>query len=227
MNNHKKPVVAIVDYGVGNLCSITNVCEKVGFEVKITVTKKELFEADAVILPGVGSFGSAMEHLHKLGLISVLQKLASSSKPLVGICLGMHLLMEESYELGHHYGLGVIKGGVVPFDSPVDTSGKPLKVPHISWNYVYRANSDSEKDSWSSTMLNGLENGDCLYFVHSFYVKPDNADINLSMTRYGNICFCSSIQYRNIFACQFHPERSGQKGIMMFENLVSIIKNRR
>ncbi len=219
-----KPKVAIVDYGMGNLFSVKHACESVGLHPCITYSKQEIQASDAVILPGVGSFDHAIDKLGRLDLITVLQEVAISSRPFIGICLGMHLLMEESYEFGHHKGLGIINGSVVRFENLNDDPGKRLKVPHIGWNRIYKAEKGTGRNPWSNTMLNGLENGEYVYFIHSFYIRPDDPLISLSITRYGNNEFCSSFQYRNIFACQFHPERSGKKGILIYRNLYSIIK---
>lgn len=223
MIESNKPNVVIVDYGVGNLFSVKHACNSVGIQARITSHKQEILSADAVILPGVGAFSNAMETLRHLDLIYTLQKVATSSKPFVGICLGMHLLMEESEEFGNHKGLGIIKGSVIRFDNPIDVSGKRLKVPHVGWDRIYK-NIDSHGDSWASSMLKGLSDGEFMYFVHSFYAKPEDSNIVLSTTQYGNIEFCSSLYSRNIFACQFHPERSGPHGLKIYSKLASFIK---
>ena len=218
-----KPNVVIVDYGVGNLFSVKHACNNVGMQASITADKQEILSADAVILPGVGAFGDAVESLRKLDLIHVLKDVAISSKPFVGICLGMHLLMDESEEFGSHQGLGIIKGSVIRFDNPVGISEKRLKVPHVGWGRIHR-NIDIRCNSWNSSVLEGLPDGEFMYFVHSFYVKPEHSDIILSNTEYGNVEFCSSLQSRNIFACQFHPERSGLQGLKIYSKLASFIK---
>lgn len=224
MIESNKPNVAIVDYGVGNLFSVKHACRSVGIQASITSDKQEILSADAVILPGVGAFGNAIEALKRLDLISILRDVAASSKPFLGICLGMHLLMEESNEFGSYKGLGIIKGFVDRFENPVDISGKRLKVPHVGWNYICKVEKSNVKDSWANTIFNGLESSEFMYFIHSFYVRPYDPHIGLSITRYGNTEFCSSFQCKNIFACQFHPERSGEKGILIYKNLYSIIK---
>lgn len=224
MVESNRPKVAIVDYGMGNLFSVKHACDSVGMQADITSSKKEVSSADAVILPGVGAFGDAMATLRRLDLISVLQEVATSSKPFVGICLGMQLLMDRSYEFGHHQGLGIIKGSVIRFDNTTETSGKLLKVPQVGWNRIYKVNKDSKDDSWINTMLEGLGDGEFMYFVHSFYVKPENLNLVLSTSQYGDIEFCSSMCNRNIFVCQFHPERSGPKGLRIYRNLKSFIK---
>jgi|ETNmetMinimDraft_13_1059891.scaffolds.fasta_scaffold20300_2 glutamine amidotransferase len=217
-----KPEVAIIDYGMGNLFSIKRACESVGLKVCTTFQKQEILSAKAVILPGVGAFGDAIDTLRKLDLIQVLQEVALSTKPFIGICLGMHLLMDESQEFGSHKGLGIIKGCVIRFDNFQEVSGKRLKVPHVGWNRIYKKN-NSNRDLWSNSILEGLTDGEFMYFVHSFYVKPDDPKLILSTSEYGNIELCSSLQYRNIIACQFHPERSGLRGLHIYRNLASII----
>ena len=222
MIESNKPNVAIVNYGVGNLFSVQHACNNVGIKACITSHKQEILSADAVILPGVGAFGNAIESLRKLDLIHVLKDVATSSKPFVGICLGMHLLMDESEEFGSYQGLGIIKGSVIRFDNPVGVFGKRLKVPHVGWGCIHK-NIDTRGNSWETSMLRGLSDGECMYFVHSFYVKPKNQNIVLSNTQYGNVEFCSSLQSRNIFACQFHPERSGLQGLKIYSKLASFI----
>lgn len=220
MSNRK---AAIVDYGMGNLFSVKQACEHVGIEAFITSCGRDILNSDAVILPGVGAFGDAMDALRCLDLVSVLQEVAVSLKPLLGICLGMQLLMDESYEFGHHKGLGIIKGSVIKFDCAINESGKKAKVPQVGWNRIYMVKNNSNNCSWKNSMLNGLGEYEFMYFNHSFYVKPKDPGIILSLSRYGDIEFCSSLQHKNIFACQFHPERSGLRGLMIYKNLLSFI----
>ena len=229
MHEPQKPKVAIVDYGMGNLFSVKLACESVGLYAVMTSSKQEVLSADAVILPGVGAYGDAMRTLRTLGLMTALQSFVSSGKPLMGICLGIQLLMTEGYEFGRHEGLGIIRGQVVPFDHPVEASGKALKVPQVGWNRIYGVQGNSHPistdkasdNSWSNSLLSGLTNGEYMYFVHSFYVKPEDSEAVLSISRYGHIEFCSSLRYGNIFACQFHPERSGPQGLRIYRNLAA------
>lgn len=223
-----KPVVAIVDYGLGNLLSVKLACELVGLHACITFEQNEILAADAVVLPGVGAFGDAMAALERLDLVVPLREVATSGKPFIGVCLGLQLLMTESYEFGKHAGLDVISGSVVRFENPVDPRA-PLKVPQIGWNQIYRprhlSSSDylSATDLWTGTPLESLDEGEYMYFLHSFYAKPEDSDMVLSVARYGNIEFCSSLRYGSIYAFQFHPERSGQKGLQVYRNLSAII----
>lgn len=212
--------VAIVDYGLGNLYSVKHACAHVGLPAVMTSSKRDILDADAVILPGVGAFGDAMESLHRLDLVSVLRDMAGSQKPLIGICLGLQLLMTESEEFGRHRGLNIIEGPVVRFNSPMKGTRK-LKVPQIGWNRIHKAVHNGSKgcDPWGDGLLAGVADDEYMYFVHSFIVQPQDLSIVLSISRYGHIEFCSSLQYRNIFACQFHPERSGSGGLTIYQNM--------
>jgi len=214
------PGVAIVDYGLGNLYSVKQACQHVGLQANITSSKSEILAADAVILPGVGAFGDAMDNLRRLDLVTVLQEIAASSKPLLGVCLGMQLLMAESYEFGWHQGLGIIDGSVVKIDNPMD-AGRQLKVPQIGWNTIWMPEIVSSIPGrlWDGTLLDGIMDGEFMYFVHSYIIRPQDSSVALSITRYGQIEFCSSFCQRNIFACQFHPERSGNRGLIIYQNL--------
>jgi glutamine amidotransferase len=220
-----KPTVAIVNFGMGNLFSVKQACFSVGLNASITSSKQDISSADAVILPGVGAFGDAINTLERLDLIETLQEAAMSSKPFMGICIGMHLLMSESSEFGSYHGLGIIKGSVVKLNFPEMPEDRLTKVPHVGWNRIHRAKDNSVNDLWKDTMLGGLQDREFMYFVHSFFVKLEDRNIALSMTNYGNLEFCSSLQYKNIFACQFHPERSGICGLHIYKNLVSLINN--
>lgn len=217
--------VVILDYGLGNLYSIKQACSQVGLNARITSARQDILQADAVILPGVGAFGDAMTNLRKLDLISVLQDVAASGKILMGICLGMQLLMSESLEFGHHRGLGLVPGQVVPFDNPREGE-QQLKVPQIGWNRIQKTivRDDIANDSWITTLLEGIEDGEYMYFVHSFIVQPTDSRVVLSASTYGHIRFCSSLNDRNIFACQFHPERSGLPGLTVYRNLAKRLR---
>lgn len=232
------PRVAIVDYGMGNLFSVKHACEQVGMSPMITASKSELSQADAVILPGVGAFGDAMDNLRRLDLVGPLQELASASKPMVGICLGMQLLMTESYEFGKHAGLGVLRGSVVPFvfedDPPPGPGGeraRRVKVPHVGWSRVFRKTDGDQTPTDGSksnracdrSLMAGLPQGVRMYFVHSFYVLPEDAGAITATSRYGDIEFCSGLGHGNVTAFQFHPERSGTDGLQIYHNLASAL----
>lgn len=212
--------VAIVNYGMGNLFSIRNVCERIGLETSVTSSPEEIRLADGIILPGVGAFGGAMKILAELGLVDVLRGEIHGGKPFLGICLGLQLLMSESEEFGRHEGLGIFPGRVVRFPGQTRDARK-LKVPHIGWNHTA---SLSEAERWEYSYLKGLGQGTYFYFVHSYYVIPEDPGIILSMTTYEDVTFCSSIQKDNVFACQFHPERSGREGFQVFKNFANAMK---
>jgi glutamine amidotransferase len=218
---------AIIDYGLGNLYSVKHACAYAGLPAIITSSKQEILAADAVILPGVGAYGDAMSTLRNLDLVSVLRDIATSPKPLVGICLGVQLLMTESYEFGQHKGLGIIEGPVVRFSDPKEDNRR-LKIPQIGWNSIYSTepNNASKQSCWDNTLLEGVANGEHMYFVHSYIVQPQDSSVVLSTSRYGNIEFCSSLQYKNVFACQFHPERSGVEGLKIYQNLARYFRSR-
>ncbi|MEO8165144.1 MAG: imidazole glycerol phosphate synthase subunit HisH [Betaproteobacteria bacterium] len=209
--------VAIVDYGLGNLYSVARACERAGLDVNITSDRDEICGARSVVLPGVGAFGDAMECLTKLDLVSPLRDIAASNTPLFGICLGLQLLMTESEEFGTHQGLGVIEGRVRHFGKP-QTNGKILKVPQVGWNRVHRPRTDA----WDDTVLNPIADGTYMYFVHSYYVEPVDANVVLSTTSYGDVTFCSAVKQDNVVAFQFHPERSGSDGMRVYQ---AIAKN--
>lgn len=209
--------VAIVDYGMGNLFSVQRACEQVGLPAVISAFADEVLRADAVILPGVGAFGDAMAELRRLDLVAALQEVAASGKPLMGICLGMQLFMTESHEFGRHRGLGLIEGEVVRFDAPRHGS-QVLKVPQVGWNRIIKA---VGPNSWEASPLEGLQDGEFMYFVHSFYARPVEPSVVLATSRYGHLEFCSSLRRGNLFACQFHPERSGPQGLRIYRNLAS------
>ena len=229
--------VAIVDYGMGNLFSVKRACEQVGLSATITNSSKEVHQADATILPGVGAFGDAMAALTELGLVESLRETAASGKPLLGICLGMQLFMTASHEFGQHRGLGIVEGEVVQLE-PSRDDGRKLKVPQVGWNRIHSVGQsvgqteDRQGDpvastSWTGTLLEGLSEGEFMYFVHSFYPKPSQTEVFLSTTRYGEVDFCSSFQQGSVFACQFHPERSGAAGLRIYRNLGNLIATSR
>ena len=215
--------VAIVDYGMGNLYSVRHACEHVGLSASITRDRDELLGASAVILPGVGAFGVAMENLRALDLLAPLRDIAASPTPFVGICLGMQLLMTESQEFGLHRGLGVIEGQVVRLkETPVET--RNVKVPQVGWNRIRQAPSRSNGGgAWPGTLLEGVADDEYMYFVHSFYCQPADDGATLSVTRYGAVEFASTIQHGSVAGVQFHPERSGPQGLRIYRNLAGWI----
>lgn len=209
--------VAIVDYGLGNLYSVKHACAAVGLDAIITSVRAEILAAPAVILPGVGAFGDAMETLARLDLVSVIRDVAAASRPLLGVCLGMQLLMTESEEFGRHRGLGLIDGVVVRLPS-AGTSVQESKVPQIGWNAIRRYPAGAAADPWAATVLDGVPDGEQMYFVHSYVVQPQDPALTLSTSSYGGREFCSSLKLGSVVACQFHPERSGPAGLRVYRN---------
>ncbi len=222
MFKQDSPKVSIVDYGMGNLFSVKRVCEHVDLDVRITSDRKEILASDAVILPGVGAFGDAMANLGRLDLISALRDFIESGKPFMAICLGMQLLMSESEEMGIHKGFNVFDDSGIKF-LPIIDSMENIKVPQIGWNRIYKYGDG--QNGWEGSPLKDINEGEFMYFIHSYYVKPKDPKIIMSITEYANIRYCSSISWKNIFACQFHPERSAGEGIKIYRNFASIIKN--
>ena len=193
-------MIAIIDYGVGNLFSLSSSFKSIGADTVVTGDIETIKKADKLILPGVGAFGDAAEKLRDSGLDRVIIDEAKSGKPLLGICLGMQLLFEKSYEYGEHEGLGLIEGQVVAMQGGIPEN---LKIPHIGWNALQFKN--------SSPLFKYINDNDCVYFVHSYYAQ--NCDSSLiAVTDYGKP-LTAAVQNKNIFGCQFHPEKSGNVGL--------------
>lgn len=222
MSDTRGVQVAIVDYGLGNLFSVKHACERAGLNAVITGREQEILTASAIILPGVGAFGDAMQTVARLDLVDCLREVAASGKILIGICLGMQLLMAESYEFGRHEGLGLIAGDVVRLPN-VGESDEYVKVPQVGWNNIFAAGQAGANATWKGTPLDGLADGEYMYFVHSFYCRPVDTGVVLATTRYGQTEFCSVLRLGNVFACQFHPERSGHQGTRFYRTLGAMI----
>ncbi len=214
--------VAIVNFGLGNLFSVQRACERVGLHATITSSKQDVLSADAVLLPGVGAFGEAINNLRRADLVEPLRDISQAGLPLIGICLGQQLLMSESEEFGSHRGLDLIQGPVVRFRQPLASRGEILKVPQVGWNRICRPGGP-DTNAWHGSPLCALDDGAYMYFVHSYYVKPVDPGVQLSMTKYGDIEFCSSVRIRNTCAFQFHPEKSGGDGLEIYRGIVSFI----
>lgn len=193
-------MIAIIDYGVGNLFSLCSSFKAIGADAVITGDAKLIRKADKLILPGVGAFGDAAEKLGESGLDEVIKSEALSGKPLMGICLGMQLLFDKSLEYGLHKGLGLISGEVIPMENNIP---KNLKIPHIGWNALKFKN--------SSPLFKYINEGDCVYFVHSFYAENCSNTL-IATAEYGKD-ITAAVQKDNIFGCQFHPEKSGNVGL--------------
>lgn len=194
-------MIAIVDYGVGNLFSLKSSFAKIGADAFVTGKPDEIKQADKVILPGVGAFADAMEKLRRTELDKLLVSLADGGKPLLGICLGMQLLFEKSYEYGEHCGLGLIKGEIVPIKSAVS---EEYKIPQIGWNSL-------EFTDKKSKLFKYIKSGDFVYFVHSYYAANCENSIT-AVCDYG-APLTASVEKDNVYGCQFHPEKSGDVGL--------------
>ena len=193
-------MIAIIDYGVGNLFSLRSSLNKIGADTVVTADPAVITKADKLILPGVGAFADAARKLRDSGLDAVIKAEAAAGKPIMGICLGMQMLFEKSYEYGEHEGLGLLKGAVVPMDGSIPAG---LKIPHIGWNAL-----KFEKDS---KLFKYIKEGDCVYFVHSFYASGCE-DSLIATAEYGKD-LTAAVAKDNVMGCQFHPEKSGDVGL--------------
>jgi glutamine amidotransferase len=207
--------IVIVDYGLGNLFSIEQACKHLGYSTTLSKDPDIILGASNLILPGVGSFEIAMKQLNTFNLIETLTTFVKTGKPIMGVCLGMQLLFDESNEFGNHNGLGFIKGKVIKFPNIVNNI--KIRIPHIGWNKIY----ESELE-WANTPLVNIKNESLMYFVHSYYVQPESNENILTRTNYAGFEFCSSINKDNIFGFQFHPEKSGKEGLMIYDNFLKI-----
>lgn len=193
-------MIAIVDYGVGNLFSLRCSLQAVGAEVTVTGEAETLRRADKLILPGVGAFEDAAKKLRSAGLDRVVVEEAGRGKPLLGICLGMQMLFEKSYEYGEHQGLGLIPGRVVPMAGRIPAE---LSIPHIGWNALHFHR--------ESPLFRYRKEGDCVYFVHSYYAA--DCEESITATAGYGIPITAAVERGNVFGCQFHPEKSGEAGL--------------
>ncbi len=201
-------MIAIIDYGVGNLFSLKSSFCAIGQEVKVTDSADEIRKADKIILPGVGAFEDAVKKLKNTGLDLVLKEEAAKGKPVMGICLGMQMLFERSFEYGCHEGLGLIKGDIIPFEGEIDYS---LKIPHIGWNAL-----EIKEDL---PVFKYIKNGDHVYFVHSYFAAV--TDETIAKCEYGTV-FTAAVGKDNIYGCQFHPEKSGQVGLNILKGFCEL-----
>lgn len=205
-------MIAIIDYGVGNLRSVEKAFAYLGYQALVTSDPKIVREADGVVLPGVGAFGKSMEYLNRAGMVPVVKEVIASGRPFLGICLGLQMLFEESAEVfgpetAWVKGLGIIPGQVLRFNT------QRLKVPQIGWNRI--------KIIKDTPLLYGIENESFVYFVHSYYVKPANPELVACTTNY-EIDYCSGISQGNLHAFQFHPEKSSGVGLKILKNFAEL-----
>lgn len=200
-------MITIIDYGMGNLRSVQKAFERVGAQAVVINNPEALQDADALVLPGVGAFGDAMTNLHAAGLVGPILSAVGEGKPLLGICLGMQLLFEESEEMGCHQGLSLLPGRVRRF-------AEGLKVPHIGWNQIHIRR--------PCPLLTGVRDGSFAYFVHSYYADPAEEEIVVAVTDYGP-GFASVVAQGRVFGIQFHPEKSQDVGLRILRNFVSLV----
>ena len=201
-------MIAIIDYDAGNIKSVEKAMLLLGQEVKITRDKEEILNADKVILPGVGAFGDAMGKLHQYGLVEVIKEVVRKGTPFIGICLGLQLLFESSDETPGVEGLGILKGKILRIP---DCEG--LKIPHMGWN--------SLKFPAEGRLFKGLPEDSYVYFVHSYYLEAEDESIVTATTEYSTLIH-ASVEQGNVFACQFHPEKSSDVGIQILKNFVEL-----
>ncbi|MDD3468614.1 MAG: imidazole glycerol phosphate synthase subunit HisH [Thermoguttaceae bacterium] len=223
-------MIAIIDYGMGNLRSVQKAfervmtvgkCDSTGDSVELVVVTNDpavLRRADKIVLPGVGAFEDAMRELQAHRLIGSIHEAISADKPFLGICLGLQMLFDVSYENGTHRGLGILPGEVVRFERP-----REFPVPHIGWNQVEQVapHADSPWNATENPLLNGIEDKAFFYFVHSYYVVPNDAELIAAETDYGGR-FCAMIRRGNLHACQFHPEKSQSVGMQLLRNFTQL-----
>ena len=193
-------MIAVIDYGVGTLFSLCSSLEKIGAETVVTSDPEVICKADKLILPGVGAFADAAEKLQQSGLDIIIREQVAQGKEIMGICLGMQLLFEKSYEFGEHKGLGLLKGSVIPMEGTIPAA---LKIPHIGWNALTFTK--------ESPLFRYINEGDCVYFVHSYFATNSEESV-IATAEYGK-ALTAAVAYKNVMGCQFHPEKSGNVGL--------------
>ena len=203
-------MIAIIDYDAGNIKSVEKALEFLGEKTVVTKDREMILAADGVILPGVGAFGVAMQKLEKYGLVDVIKECIEKKIPFLGICLGLQLLFEDSEESPGVKGLGILKGSIVRIPA-----AKGLKIPHIGWNQL--------KFPHKGRLFEGIEENSFVYFVHSYYLKAKEEEIVTATTEYG-VTIHASVEQGNVFACQFHPEKSSTVGLKILENFIAVTK---
>jgi imidazole glycerol-phosphate synthase subunit HisH len=205
------PKVTIIDYGVGNILSVKRAFEHCGTDVTLTSNPEEILNSSRLVLPGVGAFNNAMKVLDQLNLILVIKEANKRKIPILGICLGMQLLFDASYEFEYTLGLGLIPGKVVPIPNR-DNLGGAIKIPHIGWSSLY-----AEDNLWQDSLLEDIHSGDAFYFVHSFMAIPENNSDRLANCLYEGNKILAVVKRGNITGCQFHPEKSGDLGLKILK----------
>lgn len=210
------PEVTVIDYGMGNLLSVRRGLEYMGAKVTVTADADAILSAPRVLLPGVGAFADGMAELHRQGLDVVVREVAAQGTPLLGICLGMQMLLDESEEFVTTAGLGLISGRVVPVPA-MATDGHPQKIPHIGWNALVLP---VGRVGWDGTLLQEVNPGAAVYFVHSFMAIPVNPNHRIADCHYGGVSVTAAISRDNVYGCQFHPEKSGEVGLNILKRFL-------
>lgn len=206
-------MIAIIDYGMGNLRSVQKGFEKIGSEAIITADPQVLLQAERVVLPGVGAFRDCMHNLEQCGFVDPILKIIAEGRPFLGICVGMQLLFTDSIEFGLYSGLNIIPGHVLRFPDNMTVASEKLKVPQMGWNQL--------SFKRRPPLFDGIDDGSNVYFVHSYYAKPDDSSVVTTTTDYG-IEFCSAVWKDNVVATQFHPEKSQAVGLQILKNFAEL-----
>jgi len=210
--------VTIIDYGIGNLRSVTMAFEHWGAKIKLTDSAIDILKSDRLVLPGVGAFSDGMARLLKMGLIEPIKLFNQTERPFLGICLGMQMLFDCSEEFGLSNGLGLLTGRVVKIPES-STNGVPHKIPHIGWNELQKPSDNCE---WNNSILDGIKPLTSAYFVHSFTAVPAQQKIRLADCYYNGQLISAAVRKNNLYGCQFHPEKSGKSGLIMIKNFIEL-----
>lgn len=210
--------IAILDYGLGNTKSVFSALDKTGAAVCLTSDRDEILSADGLILPGVGAFAHGMHKLSSSKLDFMIWDFVQTGKPFLGICLGMQMLFDSSMEFGETKGLGLIPGRVLHLGDSIKVQEK---IPNVSWSEI-----ELNSSSWDNTILDGIKSGENMYFVHSYFAQPANEDDILSVSNFSGRDYCSTVKFKNIFGCQYHPEKSGSIGLRVINNFVEICRGK-
>lgn len=221
-----KKKVTVVDYGLGNLLSVSRALSTCDADVYVTTDAREIANAERLVLPGVGAFADGMAGLRERHLIDCVKEYANSGRPLLGICLGMQMFMATAEEFGHHEGLGLIEGIVAAIPNTT-ADGQPHKIPHIGWNSLHpskhNGNGNGHASCADDPILTGIQPESHFYFVHSFAVVPDDETVRLADAFYHGRQITAMVKQRNLYGCQFHPEKSGDVGLKLLNNFVNLV----
>jgi len=215
--NKKRKQVSIIDYGAGNLKSVITAFKTLNCDALVINTPEEVMAAEFLVLPGDGAFGYGMEQLRQKNLIDGINTYISKDKPFIGICLGMQIMLSESFEFGHHQGLDIVKGKVIQFKQTEEVNIEGYAIPHMRWNTL----NTTSVGYWDKIILNGIPDQPDVYFIHSFCVYPDDKSVSIADAEYGGQKFCAILKKGNVYGMQFHPEKSGDVGLRILNNLLT------